>query len=114
VYTVPALTTESARRGVAGTRIGSLRMRLASGEHVSHPLHVAHDGVLLSGPGVPTVVASGTTVSVTGLPAGTGIATVSLTRPPKRGAPLPAVTLLADVVSAARAQRLPQRLRRGR
>ena len=43
-YTVPALTTASARRGVAGTRIGSLRMRLADGSHVEAVLDLTAGG----------------------------------------------------------------------
>jgi hypothetical protein len=102
-------------KGKAGLKVGSLKVVSASSASRSWNLGFGAQptsGVLLGGFGAPQVTVTGSTVSVAGLPAGTGIVELYLTAPQrsarvKRGR---SVTL-RGTVSGSSSQRLTYKLR---
>jgi hypothetical protein len=109
---LPAATARGLARTAPGAELGWLRV-VARGRRVAWRVRGPRDGRLTAA-NAPSVRVVGKDILVSGLPAQTGIATLSLIRPAKAGARTPALTLASEVRTATGWQRLTSRLPGGR
>jgi hypothetical protein len=113
-YPIPQATARNLMLTSPAARIGFLRIVRAGGKRAAWRLRGPVAGALLRSPSAPRVALEGSRLTVTGLPAQTGIVTVSLVRPVVAGARTPSLELTGEANTAAGWRRMTFALPAGR